>query len=62
MDHDYDQAGQAHDVLTAGDAEAYRSLKITVKVPQAFDGHVQSQQMAALQMKNQLTSGSQSQP
>ena len=42
MDDDYDQADQAHDVLAAGDDEAYRSLKMTVKVPPAFDGHVQT--------------------
>ena len=29
-------------VLATGDAEAYRSLKMTVKVPPAFDGHVQT--------------------
>ena len=54
MDDDYDQADQAHDVLAAGDDEAYRSLKMTVKVPPAFD-----EQMATLHMKNQLKSGNQ---
>ena len=42
MDDDYDQADQAHDVLATGDDEAYRSLKMTVKVPPALDGHVQA--------------------
>ena len=42
MDDECDQVDQAHDVLATGDAEAYRSLKMTVKVPPAFDGHVQT--------------------
>ena len=40
MGDDYDQVDQAYDVLATGDAEAYRSLKMTVKVPTAFDRHV----------------------
>ena len=42
MDDDGDQGEPIHDVLATGDAEAYRSLKMTVKVPPAFDGHVQT--------------------
>ena len=42
MDDDGDQFDPIHDVLATGDAEAYRSLKMTVKVPPAFDGHVQT--------------------
>ena len=42
MGDDDDQVDQAYDVLASGDAEAYRSLKMTVKVPPAFDWHVQT--------------------
>ena len=42
MDDDGDQVDPVHDVLATGDAEAYRTLKMTVKVPPAFDGHVQT--------------------
>ena len=57
MSDDYDQADQANEVLAIGDAEAYRSLKMTVKVPPAFGGHVQTN--GYLHMKNLLKSGNQ---
>ena len=34
---------QLNDCLATGDEEAYRSLKMTIKVPPAFNGHVQTQ-------------------
>ena len=34
---------QLNDCLAAGDDEAWRSLKMTIKVPPAFNGHVQTQ-------------------
>ena len=34
---------QLNDCLATGDDEAYRSLKMTIKVPPAFNGHVQTQ-------------------
>ena len=42
MDDDGDLVDQVHDVLATADQEAYRTLKMTVKVPPAFDGHVQT--------------------
>ena len=31
------------EVLAIGDDEAYKTLKMTAKVPPAFDGHIQTQ-------------------
>ena len=42
MDDDGDQVEPYYEILATGDSEAYRSLKMTVKVPPAFDGHVQT--------------------
>ena len=42
MDDDNDQVEPIQEILATGDAEAYKSLKMTVKVPPAFDGHVQT--------------------
>ena len=42
MDDDYDLVEPYYEILATGDSEAYRSLKMTVKVPPAFDGHVQT--------------------
>ena len=42
MDDDGEPDDPYFDVLAARDDEAYRSLKMTVKVPPAFDGHVQT--------------------
>ena len=55
MYDEYDQADPAHEVLAAGDDEAYRSLKMTVKVPPALD---MPKQTALSHTKNQLKSGS----
>ena len=43
MDDELDQAEHDyHQVLAAGDDEAYRSLKMTAKIQPAVDGHVQT--------------------
>ena len=56
MDDDYDEADHGpHDLLAAGDDEADCALKMTVKVPPPFDGHVQTNSYFA--MKNHLKSG-----
>ena len=46
---------QFNDVLAAGDEEAYRSLKMAIKVPPAFTGHVQTD--GYLPMKMQWKNG-----